>query len=500
MNEQLFIGVDLGTSFIKTAVYSLDGVRIADASAPVRDERPGPGIFIQRGEFIYESVCDCLKKTAEALGPRAKDVAGMAFTGQMAGSMGVDADFEDVTTFSCTLDSRYLPFAESQRERFAEDMFFIGGTSAPVMCSKYEWFRTDFPEEHKRIAKYVLLNGYVIGKLARLKAKDAKIDYSLITWTGLSDIKNRSWSEKICRGLDIEPDILPEIVNCTTVGGYLDADIAKELGLPAGVPLIVGAGDKVAGCTGAAIFDDGEMIFEAASYGAISCHVKEPRMNAAHRNYDVIGAVDEKSFYLHKYIQGSGISTDWFVNEFMNSFKEAEELAAPIGVGSEKLFAIGLLSGSAIPFDAETKGLFMGHTWAHNKGHFYHALLESFSYDLALTLRAMEEMYPEYKENHIKLIGGGAKSAIWPQMLADVTGRTFERLDREDVAMWGAALLAAKGVGAIDDLYAAAKAHVGIKAVFTPDPEKHEAYKPYVNFYEKQLDRLHDTYKELREI
>ena len=71
MKDQLFMAVDLGTSFIKTTVYSLDGTRIAGASEPVRDERPGPGIFIQRGEYIFDSVCGCLKKTAEALGGRA---------------------------------------------------------------------------------------------------------------------------------------------------------------------------------------------------------------------------------------------------------------------------------------------------------------------------------------------------------------------------------------------------------------------------------------------
>ena len=166
MGKRLYMAVDLGTSFIKTGVYDLSGTYRAGASVPVQDERPEAGIFIQRGEMLWQSVCDCLKKTAKALGDEAGNICAMAFTGQMAGSIGVDENWGDVTTWSCSMDSRYLPYADRQRELFGEDMFTIGGTNAPVMCSKYDWFRNDFPTEHARIAKYVMLNGYTIGRLS----------------------------------------------------------------------------------------------------------------------------------------------------------------------------------------------------------------------------------------------------------------------------------------------------------------------------------------------
>lgn len=503
--DKLYMAVDLGTSFIKSGVFSLDGTMLASWSEPVKDERPAPGVFLQRGEFLYSAVCSCLQKTAQALGERAKDVQAIAFTGQMAGSMGVDENWGDVTTWSCSLDSRYLPFADSQRERFGGDMFEIGGTNAPVMCSKYEWFKTDFPEEHKRIAKYVMLNGYIIGRLAKIPIEEAKIDYSLITWTGMADIRKRAWSEKICEEIGMPLDMLPQIVACTCVGGYLESGAAKELGLPAGIPLVLGAGDKVSGCTGAGILNDGEMIFEAASYGAISCHVPDVRLDETRRNYDIIGGIDDRSFYAHKYIQGSGISTDWFVEKFIKeeneskkeAFRRAEEMSAGVELGSGKMLAVGLLSGSAMPFDSEIKGLFMGHTWMHEKSHFYHALMESFSYDLALTLEGIVSQYPQYADSPIKLIGGGAKSLFWPQMLADVTGHRFEQLDRADVALWGGALLAAAGVGDITDIDTLAKEKCSIKKVFEPDAARHAAYQPYVRFYEKITKEFHGYYEQL---
>lgn len=505
MKEKLYMGVDLGTSFIKSGVYSLDGRLQAGWSEPVKDERPAPGVFLQHGEELYEAVCSCIRHTTEVLGERAGAIEAVAFTGQMAGSMGVDENWNDVTTWSCTLDGRYLPYADRQWEQFGKELFEVGGTNAPVMCAKYAWFREAFPKEHKRIAKYVMLNGYMIGKMSGIPVDEAKIDYSLITWTGLSDIRTRQWSEQICRDLEVDLSMLPEIVSCTAAGGYLSEKTAEELGLPPGIPLIVGAGDKVSGCTGASVFGDGDLIFEAASYGAVSCRVPEVRLDLKRRNYDIIGSIDDKSYYAHKYIQGSGITIDWFVESFLKeegtdkkaAFQKAEELAKDIAPGSDKMMSIGLLGGSAMPFDSEMKGLFMGHTWNHGKGHFYHALLEGFSYDLALTLDSLKDQYPEYTGKQIKLIGGGAKSSIWPQMLADVTGYEFARLGREDAALWGAAVLAAAGTGEVKDIAALTEEHAEVKTVFYPNEEKHRQYAEYVKLYEAFTKELHGLYERL---
>lgn len=501
----LYLAVDLGTSFIKTGAYTLDGSCLGTWSQPVLDERPAPGMFIQRGEMLYQAVCACIKHTVAGLGERAVDVTSIALTGQMAGSIGVDENWNDVTTWSCTLDSRYLPYADEQRAKYGADMFEIGATNAPVMCSKMAWFRNEFPAEHRRIAKYVMLNGYMIGKMSKASVDDAMIDYSLITWTGMADTRNRAWSERICNEIGMDMKLLPKIVSCTTVGGSLDASVAKELGLKSGIPLVVGAGDKVSGCTGAGALDEGDMIFEAASYGAISCKVNEVKLDLDKRNYDVIGSIDDSSYYAHKYIQGSGITIDWFVNEFMRqegedakqAFKRAERLAASVPAGSEKMMALGLLGGSAMPFNSDMKGLFIGHTWTHHKGHFYKALLESFSYDLALTMNSLMKQYPAYRDNPVRLIGGGAKSSLWPQMLADVTGHVFRTLSRDDIALWGAALLGAAGVGDVTDVAGEAKKRIAFKDTYTPDAKMHEFYKPYIANYEALTLGLNDCYRSL---
>lgn len=508
MNEILFMTVDLGTSFIKAGVYDTESNCIVSASEPVKDEKPRPGVFIQRGEELFGSVLRCIKKGTEQLGDRAANVAAMAFTGQMAGFMAVDKDWNDVTTWSCSVDTRYVPFADRQMNLFAEDFLEISGTNAPQMCSKFEWFCHDFPQEAKRIAKCVMISGYVLGKLSQMPIEEAAIDGSLIAWSGMADIRKAQWSDELCEKLGMDKKYLPKIVDSSAVCGTLCEAMAKETGLKAGIPLVAGAGDKVAGCVGAGILDIGDMIFEAGSYGGFSCMVEDYRPDREEHYFDgIIGPMMDK-MYAHKYISGSGISLDWFAEKFAMdggrdkkaAFAELEALAAQVPPGSDGVLSIGLMGGSSMPYDGDIRGLWMGHNWAHGKGHFYRSLLESFSYDLALTIDRVAAKYTEYDLKTIKIIGGGAKSQFWTQMLADVTGCTFQKLDREDIALWGAAILAGNGIGVFPDLKAKSQQHVGIVKTFEPDMDKHAIYVKYKELYRQFVKELHPYYVRLAEL
>ena len=154
MKKTLLMAIDLGTSFIKAGVYDTDSNCIAIEMEPVKDYRPSPGVFIQKGEELFGSVLECMKKTVNTLGDRSNQVEAIAFTGQMAGFMGVDKDWNDITTWSCSLDSRSMPYAERQMKELKDKFLCIGGTNFPQMAPKYEWFKNEFPEESKKIVKY----------------------------------------------------------------------------------------------------------------------------------------------------------------------------------------------------------------------------------------------------------------------------------------------------------------------------------------------------------
>ncbi|MDC7291639.1 FGGY family carbohydrate kinase [Blautia schinkii] len=508
MGKLLFLAVDLGTSFIKSGVYDTAGNCLTGASEPVKDHRPSPGVFIQYGDELMESVIKCIRSTSQILGERVREVAAISFTGQMAGFMGVGENWEDITTWSCSLDTRYAPYAQKQMLCLKDSFLNVSGTNAPLMCSKFEWFRREFPEKARKIAKYVMISGFVIGRMGELPVEEAVIDGSFIAWTGMADIKKKTWSREICDAIGMDMNCLPRIVQSNEVCGHLSPRMSDMTGLPSGIPLVSGAGDKVTGCVGAGINKCGDTILEAASYAGFSCMVDAARPDSEKGYFDIIGGPSVKSFLAHKYLQGSGITLDWFIHNFVmndvvdkkSAFAKMEREADSIPPGCEGVFALGQLNGSAMPFDSSLKGMWMGHTFNHGPAHLYRALLECFAYDIGITLEQVEKYYPEYKIDSVKLIGGGAKSRLWAQMFADVTGKRFIRLDREDVALWGACILAGNAVGCFKDIHSVAAEAVHVQETFIPNLRRQEEYEPYKRIYEEYSCKLHYFYEDMDKI
>lgn len=505
MKNIYIMTIDLGTSFIKVGVYNGVGVCKAITQQEIKNDSSQKGIFVQSGVEIFECVIQCMRECVDILGEESKKVIAIGFTGQMAGFMGVDKEWNDITTWTCSLDTRYVPYAQKQMEQLKDDFFNISATNGPLVAPKCEWFITEFPNEAKKVRKYLLISSYIIGKLGKMNIEDATLDCSFVTWTGLGDVQQGKWSEKLCEAVGISVELLPRIVKSNEVCAYLDREIAEKVGLRSGIPLVSGAGDKISGCIGSGILESGDFIFETSSYAAISCLTNECRLNQVARDYDAIPALKGGQFYAHKYFPGSGITLKWFIENFVgkyaqeeNAFTYIEELADKVPSGADGLMAIGLLGGSSMPFDGEIKGQWVGFTWSHKKEHFYKALLESYAYELALTIDSIKEMYPEFKDNYrIKLIGGGAKSKIWPQILADVTGCEFDLLDRDDVALWGAAILAGNGIGIFEDIGEIVKQTVKVQKVIKPNIENRVKYQALKQVYANLKKDTHKVCKEL---
>ncbi|MEI8200849.1 MAG: FGGY family carbohydrate kinase [Eubacteriales bacterium] len=503
----LLMSVDLGTTFIKVGVYTLDSRCIASAGSKVNSETPAPGIFIQKGDNIFNAVVESMKSISEKLGNQVHDVSAIAFTGQMSGFMGVDKDWNDITTWSCSLDNRYMPYADRQIADLKEDFWTICGTNAPQMAPKYEWFKTEFPDQSKKIAKFVMISSYVVGRLGDVPIEKASIDRSYTQWTGLADVKNGIWSSKLCEAVKMDAEHLPDIVNSNHICGTLSRAIADITGFKAGIPLVSGAGDKIAGCLGSGVVNNGDLILEASSYGALSCCTDEFKTEMKTRRVDIVPSAIPGQFFAMNFIAGSGITLDWYLKTFYEDdkrsvssiFQEVDSKVNAIKPGCDGLMAIGLLGGSCMPLDGALRGMWMGFNWSHKKEHFYRALLESYSYDFALTAKCMEEVYPDYRMDKVKVIGGGAKSDVWTQINSDVIGKTFQSLDRDDVALWGAAIIAGNAIGAFDDMKTTALKHANVKKEYYPDNNMTQKYSPYVSLYEKYTVELHPFYKQIQD-
>ena len=507
MKRNLLMAVDLGTSFIKVGVYDTESNCIVSATEPVREERPGPGLFIQYGEEIFRSVISCIAKASGQLGDEAKNIEAISFTGQMAGFMGVDKNWNDITTWSCSLDNRFMPFAEDMMKDHADLFLEESGTNSPVMAPKIKWFENDFPQESKKVAKYLMISGYVLGKLGNVPIEEAVIHRSYLNWTGLADVRHDQWSGKILGALHIDSARLANIVQSNAVCGKLSQEMAGKCGLKSGIPLVAGSGDKPAGCLGAAVVDPGDTILEAASYGAISGCVEDYRPDYGERRIDIIPSAIPGEFYTHNYLAGSGIALDWFIDNFaseglshQDALAELDRRIEDIAPGTNGLMAIGHLCGRAMPLDGNMRGMWMNFDLTHKKEHFYRALIESYSYEFAMTLNRNNALYPEYPRDQIKIIGGGAKSKVWNQINADVCRRSFITLNRGDVALWGASIIAGNAVGIFPDMKATARKFVKLCESITPDPGASEVYEKYMRLYGEYVIDLHGHFKKLQSL
>lgn len=501
MKPTLLAAIDLGTSYIKVGIYDTHGSCLALSTKEMKIDNPSAGVFLQSGEYIFDSVLSCFKSALDKIDDPSC-VKSVAFTGQMAGVMGVDENLNDITSWSCSLDTRYYPYAKNMLKKHSRLLVEISGTNSPLMAPKIEWFEKEFAQDAARVKKYMMISSYIIAKLAKSKIEDTTIDSSFITWTGLADIANCSWSKRLCDLVGISIDKLPRITKSNEKVATLAQEYSELLGLSHDVTLVSGSGDKVAGIVGSNVSQINDLVFEASSYGAVSCMVDKYIPNLKSMNYDALLNATDNNYILHKYIPGSGIIIKWFKDNFCEGreFTEIDLEAREVPVGSDALMCIGLLSGSNMPFNEDIKGMFLGHTLMHKPAHFYRSLLESYAYEISLTVDSIRELYPHIKMESIKMIGGGANSSVWPQIIADVCNLRVDIMSRHDEALWGTALLAGNAIGVIDDIAETAKAHIDVKCSYTPIEANRERYSRYRNLYSKLCHDMNDYFVELNSI
>lgn len=506
MSDTFILVIDAGSSKIKTAVYDDKGRHVASSDLRSPREASNPGLSDARQ--YYDTVLKCLKTTAEKLGPKCSAVQAIAFTGQMAGTVGVDRDWNPVTLWSGTMHTDHIPYFKQFPKEYQDNLLTICGTNAPFMLPKIKWMQDTFPDA-ARAEKYLIIGNYVAGKMAGTDIGEAFIDRTLLLWTGCADLKRDAWSPYLCGLAGMDMAKLPKIVPSSTVIGKLGREAAKFCGLAEGIPLVAGAGDKPAGCLGAGVVHPGQLIDESSTIGALSECLDAFVPDTKHRMLETIPSAVPGEYYASVYFTGSGATIEWFFEHMCGDEKAASEKAGKpvyewmnekasrIPPGSEGLLAIGMLNGRALPFDPDVRGLYMGHSWNHLPQHFYRALLESYGYEYACALNTMQETYPALQTDEIRVIGGGAVSALYNRIKADIMGKAYAELDRSDLTMLGTAIIGGCAVGIFDDMKRTAERFTRIAARTEPNKENYGIYRKYVDLYASSFDRLRPIYEEL---
>lgn len=502
------IGVDLGTSATKAALYLEDGSLIAESITDVPIYYPEPAVVEQENDDFYSSAAHTVKVCITESGIDPKDVAAIAFDSQMAGVGAIDEDYESVSKFDSWLNMRCEPQIKYLEENFGEMITKL--TGCPPTCDhgpKILWWKSERPEDYERAAKFVMPGGYVAGKMAGLKADQAFIDYTYIHFSALSNALDGTWSKDICEAVGINIDKLPTIVEPWHVIGEVSEKSAKDFGLAPGTIIAAGCGDTAAGALGAGIVKPG-MVFDTAGTASVLAGCTDqfaPDIN--NRALLTMRSVIPGLWHPLAYIAGGGQALTWFRDKFFNAhhgetqedqdlYKELEQLAKKAPLGASDLYFSPHLTGRICPSTPEMRGAWVGFSFSHSQEHFYRAVLESVAYEYAYYLNILKELIPNLNLTEARVIGGGAQSQIWNQIKADVLGVPFLRLARSEFGTWGAAMIAGKAAGIYDDLADIAYQHaVAAGVAIEPNIENHDRYQIHIKRYIELQDTLADTFR-----
>jgi xylulokinase len=497
MKTKYLVGVDLGTSSTKAALYDTGGSLVAEASLEVPLYYPRPGVVAQENDDFYRTAAQTVNRCIQSSGIDPRDVAAIAFDSQMAGVGSVDEDYRPATRFDSWLDMRCQPYIEWM-DRQAGDLV-TRLTGCPPTCDhgpKMLWWKNERPEEYHRIAKFVMPSAIVAGAVAGLKGDQAFIDHTFIHFSGFSDAQQGAWSKELCDLFGMDMEKLPRIVAPWEVIGEVTEKAAADFGLAPGTPVAAGAGDTAANALGAGITRPG-MLFDVAGTasvlaGCTDAYVADVRQRALLTMRSVIPGL----WHPLAYIGGGGLALRWFRDQFYtvlngqpqvlegDLYDEMVAWAGQAPAGADGLFFSPHLGGRICPAGPSMRGAWVGFSWGHTQAHFFRAILESVAYEYAYYLGILRDLLPDLRLIEARVIGGGARSALWNQIKADVLGVPFQRLQGSEFGTWGCALIAGKAAGLFDDLAQQAEAAAGASGdEARPNPANQAIYAPLVARY-----------------
>ena len=486
------IGVDLGTTSTKAVAYDTSGEELATASAGYPLDEPHPGWAEQDPALILDAVLESVRTVVSEVD---RPVAGLSFSSAMHTLLGLDAQGRPLTPSLSWADSRAA--AQAERIRATPDGLALHrrtGTPVHPMAPlpKLVWFREQEPKLCEQVAFWVGIKDYVLSRMCEALVTD----HSMASGTGLMDIHKLAWDPEALQLAGISAEQLPELVPTT----HVLRGLAVDVGLPAGTPVVVGAGDGPLANLGLGAVDPGVAAVSIGTSGAMRVMVEHPAV-------DPLGgvfcyALTEDRWAVGGAINNGGIVLDWagqaLAPDIGRDPEALLELAASVPPGSGGLIMLPyLLSERAPHWSALPRGAYIGLTREHRREHLVRAAIEGVCQQLGLVLQSMRAAGNEVRS--IRATGGFARSELWRQILADTLGMDVSFPAGHEGSSFGAALLGMQALGLVESIDVAADL-VQIEDTVRPDPASAGVYASLRPVFAELYDALVPTYRSLRRL
>jgi len=491
------IGVDVGTTGAQAVAVDEGGGVVATASSGYPLLTPRPGWTEQDPAEWWRAAREVLARTTSEVADRGDVVGGLGLTGQMHGSVFLDGSGEVIRPALLWNDQRTAKQCEAITELVGEQRL-VQITGNPTLTGfqapKVLWLRDEEPDAYARVEHVLLPKDSIRYRLAGEFATDA----SDAAGTLFLDLEQRRWSQEVLDALGVPGEWLPPVFESPEAAGALRASVAAELGLVSGVPIAAGGGDNAAAAIGTAITRDGLMSSSIGTSGVLFAHADTPALDPSGRIHAFCHAVPGRYCLLAVTLSAGG-SLRWWRDVTGLDYEALVAEAASVPAGAEGLLFLPYLTGERTPhLDPQARGVFLGLTARHTRGHMTRALMEGVLFSLRDGLEIMRDL--EIRPKEIRATGGGASAPLWLQLQADVYGLPVHRLRIEEGAAYGAALLGHVAAGTFASVEEASTVVKTMAEVTEPDQRATEAYDSIYDVYRSVYASLREDMHRLAEL
>lgn len=487
----LLLGIDIGTSACKVAIFEKSGKVLAQSNQPYQLYYPNPGWVEQDPEEWWSAICDGIKDVLKQSGIAAEEIAGIGIDGQSWSAIPVDKDGNCLHNTPIWMDTRARDICKRVVDEVGFDTIFEvagNGFEPSYTTPKMIWFKENMPEIYEKTYKFMQSNSYIAMKLTGAMTMDMSQGYGVHFF----DMKTCTYNEDLAEKLGLSVDKVPEIVPCHQVIGEVTEEAAKLTGLAAGTKVVAGGLDAACGTLGAGVYLPGQTQEQGGQAGGMSICVDKA---LAHPKLILSPHVVPDSWLLQGGTVGGGGVLRWFKQELGGeaSFDDLTKMAEEVAPGSDGVVFLPYMAGERSPiWNPDAKGVYYGLGFDKTKGHMIRAALEGVAFSLEHNMRTAAETGVEVDE--LIAMGGASNSILWTQIKADVTGKTIKVPTSDTATTLGAAILAGVGVGVYESFEEAVKETIVITRVQEPNMENHERYKKSMEVYLKLYEDLKDTF------
>ena len=502
------LGIDIGTSGTKTVLFDEQGNGLASYTGEYGMAQPQNGWAEQQPEDWWQAVVDGIRAVLQKSGVDAAAIAGIGLSGQMHGMTLLDKEDRVLRPAIIWCDQRTAQECAEIEELMGGRDKLIAVTANPALtgftAGKIRWVQKHEPEIYEKVAHILLPKDYVRLMLTGEYATEV----SDASGMQLLDVPGRCWSDTVLEKLGIDKKLLGKVYESPEITGRVTAQVADLTGLKAGTPVVGGAGDNAAAAVGTGVVREGRAFTTIGTSGVVFAHTDKVTIDPKGRAHTFCCAVPG-CWHVMGVMQAAGLSLKWFRDTLC---AEESSVAKEMGIdpydlinkevsrspiGANRLFYLPYLMGERTPhLDADCRGAFIGLSAMHSKKDMLRAVMEGVSYALKDSQSLFGEM--GLSINHMAACGGGAKSPIWRQMLADLYGCDIMTVKGEGPAL-GVALLAGVGAGIYASVPEACDAAVRYGDKQSPDQDADKYLKNY-QFFRTLYPALKGAYAELAKL